>query len=85
VIAYGKGGALETVVGMENDTDTLPTGIFFDKQNVEALVRAIERFEAKTIDPVTCRAWAKGFEAKFFDLGWKNALSIKQDSFQNLL
>lgn len=38
VIAYGKGGALETVVDRE-------TGIFFYEQEVESIVEAIERFE----------------------------------------
>jgi glycosyltransferase involved in cell wall biosynthesis len=38
VIAYGKGGALETVVGSK-------TGIFFPEQSVESLVEALYRFE----------------------------------------
>lgn len=38
VIAYGKGGALETVVDKE-------TGTFFYEQTVESLKRAIENFE----------------------------------------
>ena len=37
VIAYEKGGALETVINGK-------TGIFFDKQNEKNLRRAIERF-----------------------------------------
>jgi glycosyltransferase involved in cell wall biosynthesis len=38
VIAYGSGGALETVVDGE-------TGILFDEQSVDALIDAVERFE----------------------------------------
>lgn len=38
VIAYGKGGALETVI--ENKT-----GIFFNQQETESLCEAIEKFE----------------------------------------
>lgn len=38
VIAYGKGGALETVVDKE-------TGIFFDKQEIESIVKGIGEFE----------------------------------------
>lgn len=38
VIAFGKGGALETVI--ENKT-----GIFFDKQETQSLCNAIEKFE----------------------------------------
>ncbi len=44
VIAYGRGGSLETV--RVNDPQGLPdTGIFFQEQSVESLVDAIRRFE----------------------------------------
>jgi glycosyltransferase involved in cell wall biosynthesis len=39
VIAYGRGGALETVREME-------TGLFFHEQSVEGLTEAVRRFEA---------------------------------------
>lgn len=42
VIAYGKGGALETVRGMHQSK---PTGLFFDEQSVKSIVDAVERFE----------------------------------------
>lgn len=42
VIAFGKGGALETVRGLDNDK---PTGLFFPEQSVEALSAAIHQFE----------------------------------------
>ncbi|TCU13564.1 glycosyltransferase involved in cell wall biosynthesis [Rhizobium azibense] len=38
VIAYGRGGALETVVDGE-------TGLFFQEQTAEAIVDAVDRFE----------------------------------------
>jgi glycosyltransferase involved in cell wall biosynthesis len=38
VIAYGKGGALETVIDEE-------TGIFFPNQTAESLIEALQRFE----------------------------------------
>jgi len=38
VIAYGRGGARETVIGNE-------TGIFFGEQNVESLISAVNNFE----------------------------------------
>ena len=43
VIAYGKGGALETVRGLEHKK---PTGIFFPEQTTEAICAAITTFEA---------------------------------------
>ena len=59
VIAYGKGGALETVVGIEaNGPANLrsgqdaahngprPTGVFFREPSPQGLVDAVERFES---------------------------------------
>jgi glycosyltransferase involved in cell wall biosynthesis len=44
VIAYGAGGALETVRDIRTCVDT-GTGIFFRSQTVAALVEAVEKFE----------------------------------------
>lgn len=44
VIAFGKGGALETVRGLDKEK---PTGTFFKAQTVESLCRAVEEFENK--------------------------------------
>jgi len=41
VIAYKKGGATETVIAGK-------TGLFFDSQTKESLIKALERFEAKS-------------------------------------
>jgi glycosyltransferase involved in cell wall biosynthesis len=48
VIAFGRGGVLETVVGIpENAGDPASsTGVFFVEQSVECLVDAILRFES---------------------------------------
>lgn len=40
VIAFGRGGAQETVISGE-------TGLFFDQQNVDSLIDAIERFQTQ--------------------------------------
>jgi glycosyltransferase involved in cell wall biosynthesis len=59
VIAFGKGGSLETVLeGV--------TGLFFQEQTVESLREAITRFESSHFDPVQIRAHAEGFsEVRF--------------------
>ncbi len=65
VIAYGRGGALDTVIGGE-------TGLFFDDQSVEGLVDAVERFEAsgiETIDPLHLAAHARRFDEAAFRSG----------------
>lgn len=42
VIAYAKGGALETVRGLEHEN---PSGVFFTRQSCEDLIGAIRLFE----------------------------------------
>lgn len=59
VIAYGRGGALETVVPGK-------TGVFFDEQAWEPLADALLRFRPGDYDPEAIRAWAERFsEARF--------------------
>jgi glycosyltransferase involved in cell wall biosynthesis len=43
VIAYGKGGALETVKDL--NSTKYPTGVFYHEQSVKAIVHAINDFE----------------------------------------
>lgn len=59
VIAYGKGGALETVV--ENKT-----GIFFKNQTSEALLDALKRFENMIFNKLEIRAHAESFDEEIF-------------------
>lgn len=42
VIAFGRGGALETVRGLEDET---PTGLFFSSQTPAGVADAVRRFE----------------------------------------
>lgn len=60
VIAYGVGGARETVVAGE-------TGLFFSEQTVESLCAAIEEFEGRTWSSERCRAQAARFTPSIFD------------------
>ncbi|MBM7652542.1 glycosyltransferase family 4 protein [Neobacillus cucumis] len=55
VIAYGKGGALETVLGINSSEK--PTGLFFYEQTTESIVNAIQIFEENKylISPLNCR------------------------------
>jgi glycosyltransferase involved in cell wall biosynthesis len=65
VIAYGRGGSLETVRGPEKDK---PTGVFFHSQTEEAIVQAVRKFDAAAgaFTPDNCRDNAKRFaRAKF--------------------
>lgn len=59
VIAYGKGGALETVVNHQ-------TGIFFKKQTISSLTQAINNFEKVNINYQNCIDNAKSFSTEVF-------------------
>ncbi len=65
VIAFGKGGACETVV---DETHRQPTGVFFYEQSIEAVRNAVIRFEANAgaFLPETCRANAERFSKAAF-------------------
>lgn len=70
VIAFGKGGALETIVGL-NDNQTVgaaPTGVFFNQQSVESLCEAVRKIEAHRdeITPYACRENALRFSPERF-------------------
>jgi glycosyltransferase involved in cell wall biosynthesis len=68
VVAYGVGGATETVVGLDSATDAAPTGIFFPEQRVEALEAAMATLEANghRFEPKALRARAEGFDRPLF-------------------
>jgi glycosyltransferase involved in cell wall biosynthesis len=65
VIAYGKGGALETVRGLDADA---PTGVFFESQTVEHVMDAIKMFEANATRfvPERIREHALSFDRAHF-------------------
>lgn len=65
VIAYGKGGASETIRGQDSNC---PTGEFFYEQTTEAIINAVANFEEKeeSFSPEACR---------------QNALRFSNDNF----
>ncbi|MBI4637601.1 MAG: glycosyltransferase [Candidatus Rokubacteria bacterium] len=76
VIAYGGGGALETIVPLDG-TDEPPTGLFFHAQTADALVAAIRRFEANAhrFLPKALRARAEVFDRPSFKERMKHYLA----------
>jgi glycosyltransferase involved in cell wall biosynthesis len=74
VIAYGRGGALDSVIGYdggalarpEDAAVAAPTGVFFHEQTAAAITRAIGEFESIQIDPLACRARAEYFAPQRF-------------------
>jgi glycosyltransferase involved in cell wall biosynthesis len=65
VIAYGKGGSLETVCGLD---DANPTGLFFKQQTVASVVEAILAFEAMEhrFNPRKIQERARTFDTSVF-------------------
>ncbi len=70
VIAFGKGGAGETVIGLDNPAGHPPTGVFFSAQTIQSLVEAVELFETVTISPDACRRQAEAFSIGAFSAAW---------------
>jgi len=71
VIAYGKGGALETIVGKFPDQKISKndTGVFFYKQSVPSLLEGINFFmdNEEKFDKATIRENAKRFSTERFE------------------
>jgi glycosyltransferase involved in cell wall biosynthesis len=61
VIAFGVGGAVETVIDGR-------TGVLFGEQSAAALAGAIERLEGLTLDQAAARANAGGFGRERFQM-----------------
>jgi len=73
IIAYGKGGALETVVAGSGEAIGEPltrsaTGVFFNEPTVNALVQAVSHFETieSSFDPDLIRQHAQKFDTGIF-------------------
>ena len=82
VIAFGKGGSLETVrpFGVDN-----PTGLFFENQNVVDIIKAINDFEnlAEQISPLHCRENAVRFSNERFQTQMKMYINEKWEQFSD--
>lgn len=80
VIAYGKGGALETVKDIRQWPED-GTGLLFEPQQPEALVAAVENFEQfqTQIKPESCRLQANRFSPEVFQQSY---LQYIEDCYQ---
>jgi glycosyltransferase involved in cell wall biosynthesis len=76
VIALGRGGALETVVPHEGgEAPGNATGVLYDESSVDALVHAVERFEALKFDGAALRRNAERFAPEHFRDGMRAQLA----------
>jgi len=74
VIAYGKGGALETIVANK-------TGVFFARQDSDSLIQAVGEFEKnrQAFDPYEIRRNARRFSLYRFRSEFKNFIERALD------
>ncbi|PKL98364.1 MAG: glycosyl transferase, partial [Gammaproteobacteria bacterium HGW-Gammaproteobacteria-7] len=65
VIAFGRGGVLETVRGLDHPE---PTGVFYPEQNTASIIAAIATFEAQRsrISAANCRSNSERFSIERF-------------------
>lgn len=84
VIAYGKGGALETVRGINTEN---PTGLFFYEQTSKAIQNAVNSFEnnQRLFSPKNCRTHAESFSAERYRKEVGEYILSKYREFQNEL
>lgn len=68
VIAYGYGGALETVIERE-------TGVFFANQNVDSLIKAITELELLKIRAEDCRQNAMRYSQRNFTSNFRQTVA----------
>ena len=86
VIAYGQGGALDSVIPYKGadatDTEHSPTGLFFDQQTAASVVAAVERFEALPdgISAKACAANAARFAPEHFR---REFMAIVEQTIEN--
>ncbi len=76
VIAFGKGGALETIIGSfatENSIKDKDTGVFFESQTTESIINAVNVFEknSQIFNKNIIRNQALKFDTKRFEVEFK--------------
>jgi glycosyltransferase involved in cell wall biosynthesis len=77
VIAYGKGGVLETVIDGE-------TGVFFGEQTVEGLKAAVLAAQGMRFDAGRCRGNAERFGEERFRETVVRFISEKRDEYREI-
>jgi glycosyltransferase involved in cell wall biosynthesis len=86
VIAYGRGGATETVKGWDSRSLNIPensSGVFFSEQSMDSLVQAIHSFEKieQRLRPSFIRQQSDRFSPGHFQRGFRKVLEQKWRQF----
>jgi len=83
VIAYGKGGALETLIPYNGNNDNECTAVFFYEQTPDALIEAIKTFEKVKFNPQFIKKHSEKFDDKIFIEKIKNIINIIYQEWKN--
>lgn len=83
VIAFGKGGSLETV--RPYGVASKPTGVFFDKQTADSIKDAVSQFETiqDRIYAEDCRNHAVNFSCERFRKEMDTYITARWNEFEN--
>ena len=93
VIAYGKGGALETVIplndnklNIEGENGKSATGVFFYEHTPESLAQAVIHFEGVRglFNKIKIREHAETFDMAIFKERIRNYIDQEYNEFKNL-
>lgn len=81
VIAFGKGGSLETVRPYGQDN---PTGMFFSQQKINDIIDSVNSFEktSEVFTPANCRMHAQKFSVARFNQQIDNYVTEKWNEFK---
>ncbi len=88
VIAYGKGGVLETVIPLNPpvpiDGAGSPSGVFFYQQTVDALSEGIQLFEKRRseFEPQSIRAHVEAFDREHFKERMKQVIMTYYEQYR---
>ncbi len=79
VIAYGKGGVRESVIGIDDRCGSGATGIFFSEPTPASLIEAVRRYQRikHTFEPAALRRHASGFSRTAFKTQMKESIDTK--------
>lgn len=88
VIAYGKGGALETINGVfpGNETIDTTTGVFFESQNTKSLLDALKYFEKNEslFNKQNIRKNAERFSKERFEIEFKETVETLYNNWKEI-
>lgn len=81
VIAYAKGGSLETIRGLDTPA---PSGVFYHEQSMASLLDAVEAFESAPVQitPQACRDNALRFSTDRFNTEFKDYVQTAWHRFR---